>query len=66
MMNPNDFFVVVSIIFFGGGMLVYWASRLMAILFVPEAEVNALLDNDIRMARHYIRSLFMPQLFTIP
>jgi hypothetical protein len=70
MMNPSDLFIVASIVFFAGGLLVYWVSRVFVFLFASEAEANALLDNDLRMGRQiwlYLRSLFTPpQTFLLP
>jgi hypothetical protein len=69
-MNSSDFFTVASIIFFAGGLLVYWVSRVVVLLVASEAEVNDLLNNDLSVGRQiwlYLRSLFIPpQTFILP
>jgi hypothetical protein len=70
MMNPNELFIVASIVFFAGGLLVYWVSRVIVLLNASKAEANALLDDDLRVGRQiwsHLRSLFAPpQTFLLP
>jgi len=69
-MNPNELFIVASIIFFAVGLFLYWGSRLLILLSASEDEVNEVLDNDLAAARQIwlqICALFAPpQAFLLP
>ena len=69
-MNPNELFVVASIIFVAVGLFMYWGARVLTLLSASEAELNEVLDNDLEAARQIwlqIRALFAPpQTFLLP
>ena len=45
-MNPNELFIVASIIFFAVGLLMYWESRVLPLLRASEEELDDLLDRS--------------------
>jgi hypothetical protein len=69
-MNPNELFIVASIIFFAVGLLMYWESRVLPLLRASEEELDDLLDGDLDTGRQIwlqVRSLFTPpQTFLLP
>ena len=70
MMNPNELFIVASIIFFTVGLLMYWGSRVLPLLRASEQALDNLLDCDLEAGRQiwlHVRSLFTPpQTFLLP
>jgi len=69
-MRPNELFIVASVIFFAGGLLVYWGSRSLTLLNASDEEIDTLLDADLGVGRaiwQHIRTLFAPpQTFVLP
>jgi hypothetical protein len=69
-MNPNELFIVASIIFLAVGLLMYWGSRVLPLLRASEEELDNLLDGDLETGRQIwlqVLGLFTPpQTFLLP